>query len=200
MSNTKIIDKKVKSMGKAYFNKKPKQLRPKLDLYDTPMSLVWTLKDKFKITGEIYEPACGNKSIVKALQPCKISYTDITQGNDFLKCDKIYTYDIIITNPPFYLWDDFVFKAKELKPLYIIFIGRLNYFGCNGRSKSGIWNNLKYVYIFNRMVDYRTPYREDGLFHVGGMVTGWFIWKKDYIGEPVIKQLDIQKYAKLGGY
>ena len=105
----------------------------------------------------------------------------------------------VITNPPFSLWDKFVVKAKSHCKKFM-FIGRLNYFGTNNRFQSGLWKNLKAVYPFNRYVDYQTPYREDGLFHVGAMATAWFLWDMKYIGEPKIRVLDIQKYAKLGNF
>ena len=79
-------------------------------------------------------------------------------------------------------------------------IGRLNYFGTCSRYQSGIWKNLKAIYCFNRYVDYRTPSRTDGLFCVGGMATAWFLWDKNYVGDPIIKILDVQRYAKLGNY
>lgn len=41
---------------------------------------------------------------------------------------------------------------------------------------------------------------EDGLFHVGAMATGWYLWDMTYTGDPTIHVVDVQKYAKLGGY
>jgi hypothetical protein len=81
-----------------------------------------------------------------------------------------------------------------------MFIGRLNYLSTNSRYKSNLWNNLKSIYIFNRYVDYQTEFRDDGLFNVGAMATGWFLWDMNYNGKPNIEFIDVQEYAKLGNY
>ncbi len=187
--------------GKAYANKKKKYLRPEGDFYETPRSLFWELSKKEKFNDCILEPSCGNMSLVKAMQDCGYSpeYTDLDLGDDFLERDLLFNGDIIF-NPPFSLWDNFVFKAKELSMGRVVSLGKLDYFACYGRSQSGIWNGLHKVYIFNRKVDYRTEHRDDGLFHVGALNTGWFIWDKAYTGKPEIEIIDVQPYAKLGAY
>lgn len=67
-------------------------------------------------------------------------------------------------------------------------------------KNSFIWKFLKGIYPFSRYVDYQTPYREDGLFHVGNMATAWFLWDMEYKGKIDFKVLDVQKYSKLGVY
>ncbi len=80
-------------------------------------------------------------------------------------------------------------------------IGKTNFFGAYKRNKNGVWKHLKKVYVFNRQVDYRTPYRKDGHFHVGNLITGWFCfdlsWSKKYWHTEI---MDIQKYATLGQF
>ena len=84
-----------------------------------------------------------------------------------------------------------------------MFIGRLNYFGTNSRYRNDIWENLVGVFPFNQYVDYQTPYRDDGHFHVAAMATAWFLWDMDdkrchYY--PPGHILDVQKYATLGAF
>ena len=79
-------------------------------------------------------------------------------------------------------------------------IGRLNYLGTQSRLNKWIWNNLKMILPFSRYVDYQTPYRDDGFFHVGAMATAWFLWDMDYYGKPTVEFIDVNKYAKLGNY
>lgn len=188
--------------GKAYVNRKDETRRPESDYYPTPKSLVWEL-DKLGILDKsvpIYEPAEGEGAITKALTELgyTVSADDIrTTGKDFLENTK--EYPCIVTNPPFSYFDSFVEVAKECSPL-VIMIAKTNFFGAYGRYKRGIWKGLRDVYIFNRQVDYRTPCRDDGLFHVGNLITGWFVWdrswKEDYWRTKVV---DVQNYAKLGG-
>ena len=192
-------------MGKAYANRKQEKERPESDFYPTPKSLTWNLLElhEFGRNDVIWEPACGNGAISNELP--KFGYenyraTDLNMGVDFLKTNKEEVYvNHIITNPPFSLFDEFVLKAKELVTSKIAFIGKVNFFGATGRQKKGIWKNLSNVYIFDRQVDYRTPERDDGLFHVGNLVTGWFIWdmnwKEDWWKTSIIS---VQEYAKLG--
>jgi len=190
--------------GKAYANKKQAHKQPEGNFYPTPKSLIWVaehiIKQEFTPNSTILEPCCGNGMISMELE--KMGYTvknnDLftqPQGVDYLTMDTDYPY--VISNPPFSLWDEFVKHAKKTAQK-IMFIGRLNYFGTHSRLISGVWENLKSVYCFDRYVDYRTPEREDGKFHVGAMATGWFIWDMEYVGLPSIQVLSVQKYAVLG--
>lgn len=186
--------------GKAYANKKSKNERPKLDNYHTPQSLVWELL-KCESFNNVLEPACGGDAIVNAMpDDIECESSDITTGKSFFDYDE-WNGDIL-TNPPFFLWDKFVKHALNISPkeAKICMLGRMNYFGTHSRNINGVFDHLAKVYIFDRMIDYRTPYRDDGLFHVGAMVTGWFLWDKTYIGDTIIKRMDVQKYAKLGPY
>ena len=189
-------------MGKAYANRKKKEDRPKGDLYHTPFSLVWKLNEVENFNS-VWEPANGWGAISENLPSWtetveKIS--DIETGTDFLECTNIWEGDII-TNPPFDLWDDFVLKAKELAEGRVCMLGRLNYLGTYKRAGKGIWKHLHRVYVFNRYVDYQTPYRTDGNFHLGALCTGWFIWDKTWNEDYFeTRQLDVQEYATLGGF
>jgi hypothetical protein len=188
--------------GKAYSNRKKKAERPESDFYPTPYSLIWALHEQ---TNEldcltIRDPCCGEHAIKCALSTpksiFKVSEDDISiNGYDFLEDNKKYPF--IFSNPPFSLFDEFVAHAKEVANK-VIFIGRPDAFGAYQRNDAGLWKNLKAVYVFDRKVDYRTPYRTDGLFHVGAMVTCWLVWDKFYSGKPTIEVLKVNKYAKLG--
>lgn len=196
-------------MSKAYAHKTGNRLG---DLYDTPKSLIWVaediIKDEFG-TEIIYDPACGNYAILQALAEIENSACNI--GTDLYNTNQpinylsdeysgfVNSFKYIITNPPFSLWDEFVLKAKTHCKKFM-FIGRLNYFGTNGRYRFEIWNNLKAIYPFNRYIDYQTPYREDGLFHVGAMATAWFLWDMKYTEMWKGHVLDVQKYARLGNF
>ena len=192
----------IRALGK---NKK--QDRPKNDFYCTPFSLTWALTERHELS-HAWEPACGRGSIVKPLQDLdmEVEYSDIDAEFDPTGYSRQFfeftepLSKTVISNPPFSLWDLFVFHAKMLGCQRIMYIGKTDYFSADGRSKSGIWKNLKHVEIFNRKVDYQTPYREDGLFHVGAMTSAWFIWESGYTGKPMIDIIDVQPYAKLGQF
>lgn len=192
------------SLGKAYANRRKKNDRPVGDFYSTPKSLVWVAREiierEFSKSEPVFEPCYGKGAISQELKTYgfDIIENDLFQGGkDYLL--EPYNYTQIITNPPFSLWDDFVQKAK-LEANTVMMIGRLNYLGTASRFTNKIWGNLKSIYCFDRYVDYRTPYRDDGCFHVGAMATGWFVWEKGYSYKPTIETLDVQQYATLGNY
>jgi hypothetical protein len=193
-------------MGKAFEDRKKKEDRPEGDFYSTPKSLIWVAKDIIKrefTSLKVLEPCHGKGAISEELT--KMGFNVVTNdlyysamvNVDYLKVCILNDY--IITNPPFSLWDDFVNKAKFPCKKFM-FIGRMNYLGTQSRLKNGIWNNLKAIYPFSRYIDYRTPYRQDGLFHVGSQATGWFLWDMEYEGLPTIEVLDVSNYATLGAF
>jgi len=191
-------------MGKAYANKKKIANRPKGDFYSTPKSLIWVAEDiiitEFNKDIPLLEPCYGVGAISEELEKLgfKVIKNDLYQGGiDYLTSDFKETQ--IITNPPFSLWDAFVNKAKEHTSKFM-FIGRLNYLGTHSRNTSKIWEGLKHIYCFDRYVDYQTPYREDGNFHVGAMATAWFLWEEGYTDPSQLSILDVQKYATLGNF
>lgn len=190
--------------GKAYLARKNELDRPVGDFYSTPKSLVDVLLKNayFDPKGSFLEPCSGDNAIVEVLQGYTQNLTafDLLKGEvkqDFLTYNK--SHDYIITNPPFSLWDAFVQHGKKLARRRVAVIGRLNYFATTGRFNSDIWDGLSEVLVFSRMVDYRTPKRDDGLFHVAGLVTAWFIFDKMAAkADATIKVVDVQQWAKLG--
>ena len=199
---------------KAYFHKTPKKDRLLGDLYYTPKSLMFAarelIKEEFPKTSIILDPASGQderKPIVESLRDMryKVKECDLydpLSGVDYTKEENasLFKQFYCITNPPFSLWDQFVHVAKSHAKKFM-FIGRLNYLSTQGRCESGIWNHLKLICPFTRYVDYRTPYRTDGFFHVGGMATAWFLWDMSYSGQPRISEfINVRAWAKLGQY
>lgn len=196
-------------MGKAYANRKQKKDRPVGDFYETPYSLVWKLietgeLDKFD---RIVDPCCGKGAILHALknhprtQNKEIVGFDKESYKDTCAQGDLFEYrqheEAVVTNFPFSDWDRCVQHAITFADT-VITIGRVNYFGTHDRHASGRWAYLQKVYVFDRMVDYRGPIREDGFFHVGALVTGWFVFKKNKTFTSHISVIDVQEYAKLG--
>jgi len=202
---------KIEVIGKAYASKKKKADRPIGDGYNTPRSLVWIAEDiiKKEFRGkDILEPCCGKRPISEELEKMGYDVFDNDLYEKFLLTITTYNYleqnyfnrwKYIITNPPFTDWDDFVLKAKTHCRKFM-FIGKTDFFSAHKRNVTGLWKHLKYVYIFDRKVDLQGSLRDDGLFHVGMANHAWFLWDMKYNGEPRIRILDVQKYAKLGQF
>lgn len=196
--------------GKAYANRKALSERPASDFYVTPRALVWVaadvIKQEFDKKYRILDPCSGTGIIADELRGMgyMVNEMDINHyGREDSLRDNYLTAYIparqVIANPPFSQWDDFVIKANRSVGK-VMMLGRLNYFGTYQRKEKGIWQGLKWVLPFDRYVDFRTPERDDGLFHVGAMATAWFIWEMGWRWEPKLRILSVNKYAKLGAF
>jgi hypothetical protein len=194
--------------GKAYANRKPESERPAGDFYETPSCMVKELLESglfFRpaINMRIFDPCCGNHKIGNVLRQyghSNITEKDIMYGDDFLAKDDngnyldLTEYDVIIMNPPFKLFDEFVKKAK-MQAHYVFCIGKMNFFGAHNRNVEGLWKGLKWVLPFDRMIAFDQP-EIDGKCSVGMIVSNWFIWDWEYEQSPRIKVLDVQKYIR----
>ena len=190
--------------GKAYANRKSESERPLNDFYQTPSCMVKELiksgffpQDK---NIKIFDPCCGKYAIGKVLYKYgyeNVKESDIIYGQDFLKMEIPYrpVYDVLIMNPPFKLFDQFVEQARYFADkIYVI--GKLNFFGAHNRNINCLWKHLMWVLPFDRQIAFDKPETEDGKVECGMMITGWFIWDEKYDGFPMINVLDIQKYIR----
>jgi len=160
--------------------------RRKSDFYETPYSITRHLLKIEKFDGSILEPACGNGAISKLIN-CD-SY-DIEK--DFFTETK--QYDFIITNPPFSIAFEFILQAKKIAKNKFAFLLPLSYL--HGKKRfDNIYNDktfpLARIYVFTRYPMLGDRLREDGKYRTGMMVYAWYIWEKEYCGEPIIRWID----------
>lgn len=190
--------------GKNYAARKPIEERPESDFYRTPNSLTQLLCDTYEFADfkDIYEPMAGDDAMANVLRANEYNVItdDIrTTGKDFL--DFTGKVDYIVTNPAFSIFTETVQKCDEVCRFGYTLLGKMNFFAAHSRTELDLWKHLKRVYIFDRQVDYRTPYREDGAFCVGNLVTGFFIfdkgWDRGFWNTSI---MDVQKWATLGSY
>ena len=172
------------------------------DLYETPYSMTDQLlkTEFFNEHSLILEPACGKGSIVAVLKDNFFTFYayDIYDYGQSVRRNFLFEkhkYDIIITNPPYSLADEFVIKAKEVCRHKFAFLLRTNYLSGQTRYRKNVYKYLETVYIFTRMSDLRAPIREDGKYPTAGIVYAWFIWSIGFIGKPQIKWIDNSKYV-----
>src|SRR5678816_622452 len=86
------------------------------DLYETPAWVTMALKPHMIGTRYIWEPACGQGSMAKALakwSDVRVRATDKAKGIDFLTVSHCH-YDAIITNPPYSHAEAFIAHALKL--------------------------------------------------------------------------------------
>jgi hypothetical protein len=162
--------------------------RKKSDFYETPYSMTEQLLEREKLIGTILEPACGSGAILNLLPKEAVGYD---KDKDFLTETK--QYNTIITNPPFSIAYQFINKAKEIAKDKIIMLLPLSYL--HGKKRyDDIWMDkefpLKSIYVFTRYPLLGENLRADGKYNTGMMVYAWYVWEKDYKGEPTIKWID----------
>ncbi len=168
--------------------------RQVVDWYITPPQTTESLMKREKFEGIVWECASGDGSMAKVLSKYNaVIASDLRtddkvyghKGIDFLKNPQRFEADNIITNPPFRYGKEFVelaLKNPRIKKVAMIFkisflegIGRYNFF------KS---TPLKKVLVFCRRQPINNASRE--IKNSGLIAFCWFIWDKDYVGEPTI--------------
>lgn len=167
--------------------------RPKSDFYQTPYSLTRLLLQKEPLSGTIFEPANGKGAIEKVLVEEGYGVFTSDLPYDFLKHSVDSQFDTIITNPPYSLAFEFIQHAKKVAKEKIIMLLPLSYL--HGKKRyDNIYQDREFplarVYVFTRYPLLESTVREDGKHKTGMMVYAWFVWRKGYDREPVIRWLD----------
>lgn len=180
--------------GKNFSCNNTKGLRKKSDFYETPYTITQHILDVVHIPegASVLEPACGDGAIVRVLKEngLKVTYKDIKDGNDFLKCkDK---YDWIITNPPFSLAFEFIQHSKSVCDDFLMLLP-LSYLHGKARYDK-VYSDTNYplrkVYVFTRYPMLGDNLREDGKYRTGMMVYAWYHFQKGWEGSTEVDWID----------
>ena len=183
------------------------RVRAENDFYATPIAATISLLKHEQFTGKILEPACGQGHIIQAIKQwnpaADVRGTDIVQredvfslgclegGTDFLSSNfRVGEYENVITNPPFSLAQEFIEEALRIASEKVAVFCKIQLL--EGQSRKEMFQNtqLKFVYVFSRRV---SPLRagnaldEKGKPWASTMCFAWFVWDKQYSGEPVLK-------------
>jgi hypothetical protein len=160
---------------------RPKEQRVERDNYPTPFCAVEPLMRVEKFEGVVWEPACGDGYIVRALARFGIEAlaTDIDHGVDFLEVDA--QVDCIVTNPPYKLADKFLLHSSRCSRKSALLL-RLSFLESQKRQDLFKRIPLYKVYIMTNRLPFWTP---DGWCKSGGQFChAWFILDHDrYDGE-----------------
>ena len=172
------------------------------DFYATHPIAVELLLQHYELPYCIWECACGAGHIAKVLQEAGhyVYATDLinrgygTADVDFLATETVPDWcKCILTNPPYKYTTEFVLHSLELLPTGGICCMLLNISYLSGITRyQKIYSKYppKMIFVFTG----RVHCAKNGDFKQFGdsaINYGWFIWEKDYIGETVIKWIDI---------
>jgi hypothetical protein len=178
--------------------------REKNDFYATDPETVKIFLNAFLkeniLKGNVLEPACGDGNISKTLEETgldiNITSTDLIdrgygQGNiDFITHDYGKKFDTVITNPPFSLAKEFIEKGLEVSEKYVIMLCKIQLLEGVKRKDMFLNTPLKYVYVHTtRQATWKEgkPLDPKGRKWATTMCLAWFVWDKEYKGEPIIR-------------
>lgn len=179
--------------------------RAKDDFYATDpqtlkLFLYEFLKDNALDDGAILEPACGQGHISEAIKEILPNYeivsTDLIDrgygqgGIDFLTHDYGRIFGTVITNPPFSLAKEFIEKGLEVSEKHVIMLCKIQLLEGVKRKDMFLNTPLKYVYVHTtRQATWKEgqPLDPNGKKWATTMCLAWFVWDKEYEGEPIIR-------------
>jgi hypothetical protein len=138
--------------------------------FQTPPEALKPLMPYLKKNMTIWECASGSGNLVKEFKKkgFNVISSDILNGKDFLKYEP-KDYDVIITNPPFSIKQEFLERAYSLKKPFA-FLLPLTTFESKKRQELFKKYGLEVILIDQR-VNFETP---DGKGNGSWFATAWF--------------------------
>jgi hypothetical protein len=177
--------------------------REKDDFYRTPPVATWGLLSVEKLSGVVWEPACGDGAISRVLEEAGLMVisTDLFDrgygrpGKDFLLEEPRFGYNSIVMNPPFRDIKKFLQRATALGCKKTYMIGRLLFL--EGKTKQALMREagLARVWVFSKRINIaRAGYvldRDDG---IGGMIAfAWYVFEQGYEGVPQLGWINVDE-------
>ena len=193
-------------------NRSDARLSHKDDYYKTPIKVIQNFFNKFlfdeNISRDIWilDPCCGEyysdeeqPFTLPKWRYCHVLYndfgfwrndpysTDIRYWTNYLENNDEFhnEYDMIVSNPPYKLAQEFCEKAiSDVKDgWYVIFLLRLNFL--ESQKRLGFFTKYppKFIYVHSK----RISFTEDG--KTDSCAYAHFVWQKGYTGEPFVRFL-----------
>jgi hypothetical protein len=167
------------------------------DLYETPAVAVHALLRVEQLPHRLWEPAAGRGAIVNVLRAAGhevlasdlIDYGDPTHfaRRDFLLERKAPDgCELVLTNPPFRLANEFVAHALDLCPRVIMLL-RLGFLESERRRKILEGRGLARIYVFRNRLP--TMHRDgwQGPKASSAMCFAWLCWNQAHTGDPAVR-------------
>lgn len=185
--------------------------RHESDYYVTPQKYIKEFLSAFLVEAKIdrpdrlnwLDPCCGGDeknepSYVQVITDefeatvCGIDIREDSKADvimDYLSCQKenMDNHDIIISNPPFYLAEEFIRKSLELVKDngYVVMLLRLNFFGSQKRKELFENNMPEYCFIHHKRINFipdsmKAEIKRKGLKPMSGdsIEYAHFVWRK----------------------
>ena len=177
--------------------------RQKDDFYATdPKATKMVLKELEKIYDtslwDVWEPAAGMGHISNTLKAENINVVKesdlVDRGigatiEDFLNAASIGNANVIFTNPPYKIAEDFLkhfLKISDDGDLYI-FLGRIQFLEGKARRKIFDTDPPKYVFVHSERINCWKDGKE--VKESSAMCYAWYVFEKGYKGDTIVKWL-----------
>jgi hypothetical protein len=175
------------------------------DCYSTPPCAVEALLrvEDIPRDAQVWEPACGTGNIARTLQLNgyrNVWSTDLVDhgfghgGYNFLADrgqDEFYA-NVIVTNPPYRLAEQFVTKAVKICP-WVIMLLRLAFLESEKRSFILERAGLARVHVFRNRLPMMHRKDWDGPKASSAMPFAWFVWQRGHKGPPTLNRISWEK-------
>jgi len=172
-------------------------MKPKSnDNQQTPPAALVPLLPYLPESWFIWEPACGRGNLVRALarRGYRVIGTDIQQGErlDFLTWTPswIDDVDLILTNPPYSLKDEFIRRCYELgKPWALL----MPLTALGGQKRQNLWREYGVqLVMLGRRVHFDTGTGKSACW----FESAWFTWGLNLPRDIIFGQMPPQEEAK----
>lgn len=146
------------------------QMNGRSDEFGTPKYAINPLLPFLNKKDIIWECAWGKGSLAKHLE--EKGFKVVGDSRDFINGEKINDCDILITNPPYSLKDEFLAIAFALKKPFAFLMPLTALEGLK-RGKLFMEHGIQLI-IPNRRINFETPSGKGG---GAWFQTAWFCWK-----------------------
>ena len=174
--------------------------REKDDFYATPPLAIKELINNLQLFNtNIWEPCCGMNHITNILREknYKVRTSDIVDrvndGTveiiDFLNCNEKWDGDIV-TNPPYKLATEFVYKALDVvnTGCKVAMFLKLTFLETKKRKELFEKYTPKYVYVSSSRLGCSQTGEFDETGNTGSAIAYcWYIWEKGYTGDTILR-------------
>jgi len=173
------------------------------DFFPTPPWATFALIENERLTGDIWECACGDGAMSSVLEEtgCSVFSSDLYErgfgeaGIDFLKAEN--EFDNIITNPPFHSAEGFVRQGVTQSKKKFALLLRLAFLEGANRARTIFTDNPpSRVWVFSE----RITFYPKGVKSKSGGTTAyaWYVWDKSHIGRTELCWIPPGYKAKYG--
>jgi hypothetical protein len=182
------------------------------DHYTTPAGVTGALLQAELLPKYVWDPCCGTGAIVTELRAAghEVIASDLVDYEipitppSYCRVDFLLERQApsgcegIVCNPPYKLAPQFVRHALALVPFTAMLL-RLAFLESTSRTDILEGGQLARVLVFRRRLPMMHRRNWAGKRAGSGICFAWFIWKRDWCGNPQIKRIDITHNQSIHG-